>query len=421
MFWRSATLVAALAVALSGAQAANADGDRGRGHGHGDGGGQGHGHGHGGIPKPIETDPCIEYAEGSGNTEFDDYWQPQEIDRAVRKLGREFKTKVIGLSNRGRPIYSVRTGHGRKVVFIQAGIHANELTGTTAVMNLLKDLDNNSKRSREIRDRVTLVFIPMLNVDGAVHYQRENDQTWVETQQRFPQLAGRPPAFYHQEPGPRFWGDPRVAGFDLNRDFNPNFNYVPQPEHLPGNGGVRGLNLTRESKASQGLYASLEREFRTVDVFVDLHNQAPCNSYDHDGDASTPGRYTPMSISAQFLQNPAAHGAGTTFPKFDYDASRRANVAAWLGAQKGGRPASQVTRYPQNLDLAGSANGSYQLHGSASVLMEAGRQRHANPEWNLSFIAKVHELAVRGIIDSVADRWMDRIDPNRYEQIPIRY
>jgi hypothetical protein len=373
------------------------------------------------VPKPIETDPCIEYAEGTGNTEFDDYYQPHEVDRAVAKLGRRFKTHVVGLSNRGRPIHAVRTGHGRKVIFVQAGIHANELTGTTAVMAILKSLDNNSRRRREIRDRITLVVIPMLNPDGAVHYQRENDQTWAETQQRFPQLQGRPPAFYLDTPGPRFWGDPRVEGFDLNRDFNPDFGYVPQAEHVPGSGSVRGLYLTRESRASQSLYASLEREFGTVDVFVDLHNQAPCNTFDHDGDPNTPGRYTPMSISAQFLQNPAAHGAGTTYPKFDYDASRRANVAAWLGTQKGGRPASDVTRYPQDLDLAGSANGSYQLRGSASVLMEAGRQRHANPEWNLDFIAKVHELGVRGIIDSVVDRWLDRIDPNRYERIPIRY
>jgi hypothetical protein len=52
--------------------------------------------------------------------------------------------------------------------------------------------------------------------------------------------------------------------------------------------------------------------------------------------------------------------------------------------------------------------------------MEAGRQRHSNPEWNLDFIASVHETAVRGIIDSVVDRWFDSIDPERYEQIPIR-
>jgi hypothetical protein len=366
--------------------------------------------------------PCIEYAEDEGDHSFDAYYQPEEVDRAVAKLAghKQFTTSVIGLSNRGRPIHAVRTGHGRQVLFVQAGIHANELTGTTAVMNLLKSMTNESRRNRTIRERLTIVAIPMLNPDGAHWYQRENDQTWAETQARFPQLAGRPPAFYHDLPGPRFWSDPRVDGFDLNRDFNPDFGYVPQPEHLPGSGGVRGMYLTPESRASQRLYASLEREFGLVDVFVDLHNQAPCNTFDHDGDPATPDRYTPMSISAQFLRDPAAHGAGTTYPRFDYDASRRANVAAWLGTQAAGSPASDVTRYPQNLDLAGSANSSYQLRGSASVLMEAGRQRHANPEWRLDFIAHVHELAVRGIIDSLVDGTLDDIDPERYERIPVR-
>jgi hypothetical protein len=365
---------------------------------------------------------CIEYAEDEGDHSFDDYYQPWEVDRAVRKLDQFPRTKVatIGVSNRGRPIHSVRMGTGDRVVFVQAGIHANELTGTTAILDLLKSMSNNSKQTRRILDRITLVVIPMLNPDGAVHYQRENDQSWAETVAFFPQLLGAPEAFHHSTPGPRFWADPRVAGFDLNRDFNPNFDYVPQPEHLPGSGSVRGMNLTLESRTSQRLYASLEREFGTVDVFVDLHNQAPCNTFDHDGDEATPDRYTPMSISAQFLRNPAAHGAGTTYPKFDYDASRQATVAAWLGTQGAGRPASDVTRYPQNLDLAGSANSSYQLRGSASVLMEAGRQRHANPEWRLDFIAKVHELAVRGIIESLADRSLYGIDPERYEQIPVR-
>ena len=369
-----------------------------------------------------KLEPCVEYAEDAGNHDFGAYYQPEEVNREVAKLAgkHDFTTSVIGLSNRGRPIHAVRTGHGDRVVFIQAGLHANELTGTTAVMSLLKSMNNNSRRNREIRDALTLVFVPMLNPDGARWYQRENDQTWAETEARFPQLLGRAPAFYRDTPGPRFWGDPRVEGFDLNRDFNPDFGYVPQPEHLPGSGGARGLYLARESRASQGLYASLEREFGTVDVFVDLHNQAPCNTFDHDGDPATPDRYTPMSISAQFLRNPTAHGAGTTYPKFDYDASRRANVAAWLGTQAAGRPTSDVTRYPQDLDLAGSANSSYQLRGSASVLMEAGRQRHANPEWRLDFIANVHELAVRGIIDSLVDGTFEKIDPERYEQIPIR-
>jgi hypothetical protein len=407
MFKYVPACAAVLAAVLAVAQGASADSDPPAGPG---------------IPTPIETAPCIEYAEDAGNHEFGAYYQPEEVDREVAELARNsaFRTSAVGLSNRGRPIWSVRTGTGPKVIFVQAGIHGNELTGTTAVMNLLKSLDSDSEYARKLRREITLVVVPMLNADGAAHYQRENDQTWAETVERFPQLDGVREAFYYSTPGPRFWGDPRVPGYDLNRDFNPDFDYVPQAGHLPGSGGVRGLNLSKEAKVSQGLYDQLEREFGTVDVFVDLHNQAPCNDFDHDGDPSTPTQYTPMSISAQFLSNPAAHGAGTTYPKFDYDASRRANVAAWLGVQPFGCPASNVTRYPQNLNLAGSANGSYQLRGSASVLMEAGRQRHANPEWNVDFIAAVHENAVRGIINSVVDGWFSDIDPNRYEQIPVR-
>lgn len=371
----------------------------------------------------VPRERCVEYAEDEGNHSFDAYYQPEEVDRAVAKLARKpsVTTSVIGLSNRGRPIRAVRLGVGDRVIFVEAAIHGNELTGTTAVMKLLKKLSTNSRRSREIRRELTIVAIPMLNVDGAHWYQRENDQTWQETVEMFPQLAGRPAAFNLDLPGPRFWADPRVEGYDLNRDFNPDFDYVPQPEHLPGSSEVRGMYLTREARASQSLYASLEREFGLVDVFVDLHNQAPCNTFDHDDNPETPDRYTPMSISAQFLQDPAAHGAGTTYPNFDYDASRRANAAAWLATQAAGRPTSDVTRYPQDLDLAGSANSAYQLHGSASVLMEAGRQRNANPEWRLDYIASVQETAVRGIIDSLADGTLNDIDPELYEQIPIRH
>lgn len=52
----------------------------------------------------------------------------------------------------------------------------------------------------------------------------------------------------------------------------------------------------------------MEDEFGLVDVFIDLQNQGHCNTYDHDGDPDTPDRYTPMSISAQMLRDPATHG-----------------------------------------------------------------------------------------------------------------
>jgi predicted deacylase len=378
----------------------------------------------GGVTATAEASPsqCPEFEEGHGSETVEAYYEPDEIAAFVQRLEAtrpSVTTSEIGTSNRGRPIYSVRLGDGDRVVFLQGGIHANEPTGTTALVNLLTKLTDNSTRSQQIREALTIVAIPQLNPDGAVPYQRENDQSWDETVAMFPQLAGAPRAFYHSLPGPRFWSDPRVAGFDLNRDFNPDFGYVPQPGHLPGSGSVRGMYLTPEARSSRDLYTALEEEFGLVDVFVDLHNQAPCNTFD-DGHPDTPDLHTPMSISAQFLRDPAAHGAGTTYPNFDWDASRRANVAAWDGTQRGGSTFSGVTRYPQNLNLAGSANGSYQLRGSASVLMEAGRQRHANPQWRHGFIAKVHELGVMGIVDALVDGTFDDIDPDRYEDIPIR-
>lgn len=371
----------------------------------------------------AQPSECNEFPEGQGSESVEAYYQPEDIDRFVARLaqtGHGVSTDVIGVSNRGRPIHSVRVGEGDRVVLLQGGIHANEPTGTIALVNLLTRVSGNSERAREIREAVTIVAIPQLNPDGAHWYQRENDQTWEEVVEEFPQLEGASaPAFNYDLPGPRFWSDPRVPGFDLNRDFNPDFDYVPQPEHFPGSGGVRGWYITPEARASRDLYAALEREFGIVDVFVDLHNQAPCNTFD-DGDPDTPDLHTPLSISAQFLRDPEAHGAGTIYPNFDRDASRRANVAAWEGTQRGGSTFSGVTRYPQDLNLAGSVNSAYQLRGSASVLMEAGRQRHANPEWRHGFIAEVHELAMMGIIDALVDGTFDDIDPDRYEDIPIR-
>lgn len=365
---------------------------------------------------------CGEFPESQGNHDFSAYYQPPEVDAAVRRLAavEGVRTEVIGQSLRGRPIHSVRVGTGERVVFVQAGIHGNEATGTIAVLNLLRELTDDSDRSRQIREALTVVGVPMLNPDGAAHYQRENHQSWEETVARFPQLAGAPEAFYHSLPGPRFWGDPRVAGYDVNRDFNPDFTYEPQPEDLPGASSATGMYLTAEARASRDLYAALQSEFGLVDVFIDLHNQAPCNTFDHDGDPATPDRYTPMSISAQMLGDPAEHGAGTLYPDFDADASGRANFAAWQALQELGAPYANITRYPQNLDLAGSAVAAYQLRGSAGVLMEASRQRNSTPDWRIDFLVEVHQRAIRGIIDALADDALGSIDPELYDSIPVR-
>ena len=55
----------------------------------------------------------------------------------------------------------MKVGTGDKVILIQSEIHGNEKTGTVAILNLLKNLSANSKEAKQIRDEVTLVFMPM--------------------------------------------------------------------------------------------------------------------------------------------------------------------------------------------------------------------------------------------------------------------
>ncbi len=149
-----------------------------------------------------------------------------------------------------------------------------------------------------------------------------------------------------------------VPGFDVNRDFNPDLDYVPLPEDFPGNSADTGWYITPEAQTVRDVYAGLEDEFGIVDYFVDLHNQWPCYAQEGTGDMS------PLSISARFIADPAEFG---DWPNFDYDASRRANVAVYDALQAHGESAfGDLTLYPQDTNLPGTALG----------LVRAARQRH---------------------------------------------
>ena len=57
---------------------------------------------------------------------------------------------------------------GRPIVFVQAGIHAGEIDGKDAGLMLLRDMLPGG-RLHALLDRVSLVFVPVLNVDGHEH------------------------------------------------------------------------------------------------------------------------------------------------------------------------------------------------------------------------------------------------------------
>jgi zinc carboxypeptidase len=82
---------------------------------------------------------------------------------------------VVGYSEEGREIKSITFGKGKAKVLLWSQMHGNESTATRAILDLLNFLtasDEFNSLREKISQELTLQFIPMLNPDGAEHFQR---------------------------------------------------------------------------------------------------------------------------------------------------------------------------------------------------------------------------------------------------------
>ncbi|MDZ5472267.1 M14 family zinc carboxypeptidase [Bacillus sp. 31A1R] len=327
--------------------------------------------------------------------------------------------EVVGQSNRGRDIYKARVGTGKKVVLIESEIHGNEKTGTEALLSILQHLgSSNSPQAKKIREEITLVVLPKMNPDASELDRRGNDLSWAEVVERFPQLAeASRPAWNYYASGVRqardYTGKP---GFDVNRDFNPDLNYVPKASDVPGASNRPGWYITPEAQTVRDVYKSLKAEFGKVDVFIDLHHQG---QYYVEG---TDDLVT-MSLSADFVPDPNTP-AGAKYAQYkdnyNFEYSKQLNLAAYNALQSLGNnsPFNNITLYDQNLDLPGTALGSFALNGSGTVLFEVRGQSHTLGQKKKGQLVKAVETGLYGIINGVADGSVEQLDASKYNQIP---
>jgi murein tripeptide amidase MpaA len=357
----------------------------------------------------VETDA---YCRSNVRTKIDLFLTYGEMRARLNQIearsnGR-VEVGVAGQSFHGRTIPVARVGNGDQTIFIQSEIHGNEKHGTIALLDVIERIAADNPRAAQIRDEITLFAIPMLNADGAELDQRRNDMSWADTVGLHPQLEGAPPAWYHSS---------GLNGFDVNRDFHPDLDYVPDPDDLPGTGSQFGFYLTPSAWASRDVYRDIEDEFGSVDVFVDLHNQAACYRWGNQSQVEDP-RLSYFSISSEIVsQNRAAD-----WPDLDLDASRRVNLAVYdaLQTSEGAQhPLSRITRYPV-VDLPGTALGSYSLRGSAVVLFETSGQTQHIGHHRINLLVNQVDRGMMGIIDEMTDGTLDDKDPDRFFDIPSR-
>ncbi|WP_226681722.1 M14 family zinc carboxypeptidase [Sutcliffiella horikoshii] len=372
------------------------------------------------VPTMGSADPGPSPQQGE-TLPINGYINYEELGRKLEQIQQTSQGKVnvetAGYTNQGRGIYKASVGHGDKVVLIQSEIHGNEKTGTVALLNILQNLgSSNSPEVKRILEELTIVVIPMLNVDGSELSRRGNEMEWAEVVAAFPQLAEVSPAWNYYTYSGGGWNYDQNPGFDVNRDFNPDLNYVPQPEDFPGASNAYGWYITPEAQTVRNVYKDLKAEFGNVDVFVDLHHQG------FPYIEGTDDRVT-MSISGKFVTDPNSPGGekyDAYADNYDYDFSRQLNLALYDALQaKGESGFTNISLYNQDIDLPGTALGSFALNGSGTVLFEVSGQTQNFGQKKKGQLVKTVETGLMGIINGVADGSVNELDPERYENIPL--
>lgn len=84
--------------------------------------------------------------------------------------------EVVGRSAEGRELYAVTYGSGPTRVLLWSQMHGDESTATMALADIFNFLaaEPDHPLAARLRDRLTVVAIPMLNPDGAERFQRRN-------------------------------------------------------------------------------------------------------------------------------------------------------------------------------------------------------------------------------------------------------
>ena len=92
---------------------------------------------------------------------------------------KELDISVVGKSFEERDIFQIKIGNGSKQILLWSQMHGNEPTGTLAIFDIINFFIQNVQFN-DIKDRIlencTLIFIPLLNPDGAELFQRRNAQ-----------------------------------------------------------------------------------------------------------------------------------------------------------------------------------------------------------------------------------------------------
>ncbi len=105
-------------------------------------------------------------------------FSPEQIQEIILELKAPFVVQDEGYSVEGRPIRSVRIGSGKTKVLLWSQMHGDEATATMALLDIFRFFQGSGDGFDQVRTRLleelSIVFVPLLNPDGAARFQRRN-------------------------------------------------------------------------------------------------------------------------------------------------------------------------------------------------------------------------------------------------------
>jgi hypothetical protein len=322
-----------------------------------------------------------------------------------RSRGR-LAVDVVGQSATGWPIYLAKLGEpsaDKQSVFIQGQIHGNEPLGSEAAVQLIQELAlSRSQQVEQILAETTVWIVPRLNMDGAAYAEdgeivqrRQNTQEW--TPQEWGLSSSTPAPWYHRSPT-----QTRPGGYDINRDFSPDLDFRLGPGDealLPGRSDLPGFFVTREARASADVFERLQ-----PDVFIDLHHRGTNTQSEEDNQMTTLQVIGDVTEgTAEFPLDPDARVRSFQLNAFVYDTLTAMGKSPFTG----------ITRYP-DVELPGTALGSYNLNGAAIMLYET---RSAGQKSN-GMLTRQLIVGLRATLVGLVDGTIAQVDPAHYNDIP---